>query len=65
MIAIDMEMPENCRECPLLGTVDEYSYYCVLTKEKIGNWFEEWIPFSEAPYSTERRSDCPLREVKG
>ena len=64
MIQIDIPMPKNCRECPLLETVDEYSYYCVLTKEMIGNWFEEMIPFRETPYSAERRSDCPLREVK-
>lgn len=64
MIQIDMPMPENCRECPLMASVDEYSYFCALTKEKIGNWFEECMPFKTAPYSNERRPDCPLREVK-
>lgn len=64
MIQIDMPMPENCRSCPLMETRDEYTFFCVLTKEKIGNWFEEWLPFKNVPYSEERRSDCPLSEIK-
>ncbi len=53
MIQIDMEMPENCIDCPLIA--EEYTgagvYECVwLQKRCLRN---------------KRREDCPLREVEG
>lgn len=52
MIAIDMEMPENCIVCPLIA--EEYTgagvYECV--------WLQRRC------LRNERRKECPLREVE-
>lgn len=63
MIQIDMPMPENCAECPMIETVDQYSYRCVITKTDLGSWFQEWMPFLPVPRLEKRADDCPLIEI--
>lgn len=52
MVQIDMEMPENCIDCPLIA--EEYTgagvYECV--------WLQKRC------LQNQRRKDCPLREIK-
>lgn len=63
MIAIDMEMPRCCAECPLMETVETYSYRCIITTRNLGSFFEEWIPFADVPRLEKRAEDCPLIEM--
>ena len=57
MIAIDMEMPKNCRECPM--NQGEYTpneiekRYCYLTGQSFSNGNYKKRPIS-----------CPMKELK-
>ncbi len=53
MIAINMEMPKTCYDCPLFhdGWVD---HYCGIT----------WMRLSYPEYREKRDKTCPLVEVK-
>lgn len=57
MIAIDMEMPKNCRECPMNKgeyTPDEIEKrYCCLT----------YHHFSNGNYK-KRPTSCPMKKLK-
>lgn len=58
MIQIDMEMPENCQECPLkmpCNYCEGYTDKCVIDR---GN--EHYV----TAYENGRLPDCPLREVE-
>lgn len=70
MIAIDMEMPANCYECPLNSRCDDCGKrynYCVLTGASLGLARRIGGKLYDLSNGTlrERATNCPLREVKG
>ena len=66
MIAIDMEMPENCRECPLTQ-LRWSNMFCGALNKSVGESYrypthtETWM---KDGLDEKRLPDCPLREVE-
>ena len=57
MVAIDMEMPKTCMECPLTYPRWDFNIGCKCCKAIIGH-HEEY-----GEYKTTRHPDCPLVKI--